>query len=122
MVPLVIGSLGGIKKSLEENIGKISGNINLHEDKHDTTRDGKQPCRKCSVKKVVRDKLAPWFGLGFQWQNYKGTKIMIFDDNNNDNHDDDNDDDNDDTVIIIIINNNNNNNNNNSFLRASHPY
>ena len=59
MIPVVKGSLGVIKKSLEENISKIPGNINLHEDKHDTSRDGKQPCRKCSVKKVVRDKLAP---------------------------------------------------------------
>ena len=45
----------------------------------------------------MRDKLAPWFGLGFQGQNYKGTKIMIFNDNNDD------DDDDDDTVITIII-------------------
>ena len=47
----------------------------------------------------MRDKLAPWFGLGFQGQNYKGTKIMIF----NDNNDDDDDDDTVITIIIIII-------------------
>ena len=31
MVPVVKGSVGVIKKSLEENICKIPGNINLHE-------------------------------------------------------------------------------------------
>ena len=31
MVPVVKGSLGVIKKSLEENVCKILGNITLHE-------------------------------------------------------------------------------------------
>ena len=49
MVPVGTGSLGVIKKRLEENICKIAGNINPQ----------KQPCRKYSVNQVMRDKLAP---------------------------------------------------------------